>query len=167
MNSSEKTIDKRANLLASNLLKGAKALADFANTLTLDEWNRPVGKDKRSIGLVVHHVADVYPVEIELPQVIVSGKPITDVTKAAIDKMNAKHAEDFSSASKEDALVLLEKNSQAAAEAIRELSDEDLMSCQPVSLYGNAPLTAQFFIEDHAMRHSYHHLAIIKAALGR
>ena len=31
----------------------------------------------------------------------------------------------------------------------------------------NAPLTTQFFIEDHALRHRFHHLANIEAALGR
>jgi hypothetical protein len=34
-----------------------------------------------------------------------------------------------------------------------------------VSFYADAPLTCQFFIEDHALRHSYHHLAKIRAAL--
>jgi len=28
-------------------------------------------------------------------------------------------------------------------------------------------LTCQFFLEDHAVRHSYHHLARIRKALGR
>jgi hypothetical protein len=28
------------------------------------------------------------------------------------------------------------------------------------------PLTCQFFLEDHAVRHSYHHLAGIRAALA-
>jgi len=28
-------------------------------------------------------------------------------------------------------------------------------------------MTAQFVIEDHALRHSWHHLAKIKKALGR
>ena len=35
----------------------------------------------------------------------------------------------------------------------------------PVSLNSDAPLTCQFFLEDHAVRHSYHHLPQIKAAL--
>jgi hypothetical protein len=30
-----------------------------------------------------------------------------------------------------------------------------------------APVTAQFVVEDHAVRHSWHHLASIRAALGR
>ena len=39
------------------------------------------------------------------------------------------------------------------------------ISAAPVSL-NSAPLTCQFFLEDHAVRHSYHHLARIKAALA-
>jgi hypothetical protein len=34
-----------------------------------------------------------------------------------------------------------------------------------VSLNADAPLTCQFFLEDHAVRHSYHHCARIRAAL--
>jgi hypothetical protein len=65
-----------------------------------------------------------------------------------------------------DALELLRQNSAAAAAAVRAFSDEQLAQAAPVSLYADAPLTCQFYIEDHALRHSYHHLAKIRAALG-
>ena len=58
-----------------------------------------------------------------------------------------------------DALELLRRNSAAAAAAIRQFSDEELDSAASVSLNSDAPLTLQFFLEDHAVRHSYHHLA--------
>jgi hypothetical protein len=35
------------------------------------------------------------------------------------------------------------------------------------SLSFGAPVTAQFVIEDHALRHSWHHLARIRKVLGR
>jgi hypothetical protein len=35
-----------------------------------------------------------------------------------------------------------------------------------VSLNADAPLTCQFMLEDHAVRHSHHHLARIKATLA-
>jgi hypothetical protein len=63
------------------------------------------------------------------------------------------------------ALDLLRRNSAAAAAAIRALSDEELDQFAPVSLYSDAPLTCQFVLEDHAVRHSYHHLARIREAL--
>jgi hypothetical protein len=47
------------------------------------------------------------------------------------------------------------------------LADEVLDRAAPVSLNGDAPLTAQFFIEDHALRHSWHHLAKIRGALSK
>ena len=55
----------------------------------------------------------------------------------------------------------------AAAAAIRTLSDEQLERAAPASLYADAPITCQFMLEDHAVRHSYHHLARLRRALNR
>jgi hypothetical protein len=82
-----------------------------------------------------------------------------------IHAMNAGHASQNSAVTKEEALDLLHRNSAAAAEAIRALTDEQLSSAAPVSLYADAPLTCQFVLEDHAVRHSYHHLARLQRAL--
>jgi hypothetical protein len=81
--------------------------------------------------------------------------------------MNAGHAKDNDGVTKEAALAELATNSAAAAAAIRAMSDEQLDNAAPVSLNADAPLTCQFFLEDHAVRHSYHHLAGIRAALGQ
>ena len=43
------------------------------------------------------------------------------------------------------------------------LGDEELDRAAPVSLNSDAPLTCQFMLEDHAVRHSYHHLDRIRA----
>ena len=67
---------------------------------------------------------------------------------------------------KEAALALLLGNSEAAAASVRAFDDGELDSAAPVSLYGDAPLTCQFFIEDHALRHSYHHLAKLRRVLA-
>jgi hypothetical protein len=44
------------------------------------------------------------------------------------------------------------------ASAIGALTDEQLDRAATVSLYADAPLTCQFMLEDHAVRHSCHHL---------
>jgi hypothetical protein len=155
----------RANALAACLEQGARALADFASTLSETEWRTRVPRDGRSIGVVVHHVASVYPVEIQLAQAIASGQPVTGVTADDIHEMNAGHARENAAVTKEAALDLLRRNSAAAAAAIRALSDQELDRATTVSLYADAPLTCQFVLEDHAVRHSYHHLARIRAAL--
>jgi hypothetical protein len=79
--------------------------------------------------------------------------------------MNAKHAQESAEVSRPDAVALLRNNSRAAAEAVRNFTDDELDHAESFSLNAGAPLTAQFVIEDHALRHSWHHLAKIKSAL--
>ena len=155
----------RARALADRLEQGASALAAFAATLTAAQWQTRVPKDGRTIGVIVHHVASVYPLEIQIAQTIASGKPLVGVTMDGVHEMNARHAVEHAAVTKEAALDLLRRNSAAAADAIRALSDEQLAQAAPASLYADAPLTCQFVLEDHAVRHSYHHLARIARAL--
>ena len=78
-----------------------------------------------------------------------------------------KPAQDQASATKATTLEQLRKNSHEAANAVRALTDDELDQAAPFSLSFGAPMTAQFVIEDHALRHSWHHLAKIRAPLGR
>ena len=158
---------RRSALLADRLTRGAEALATLARELTEAEWQTRLPRDGRKVGVVVHHVASIYPLEVQLAMALADGQPVTGVTWNDVHALNAQHAHDNDAVSREEALTLLRVNSAAAAAAIRALGDEQLDAAAPVSLYADAPLTCQFFIEDHALRHSYHHAAGIRAALGR
>lgn len=158
----------RGESLAARIEAGAAGLAAFAEGLSEAEWNTPVSAtDRRSVGIVVHHVASMYPIEIDLARAVASSRPVSDVTWEAVAQLNAKHAQDNAQVSKTAALELLRKNSREAAAAVRAFSDQELDNAAPFSLSFGAPVTAQFVIEDHAMRHSWHHLAAIRKALGR
>jgi hypothetical protein len=160
----------RANALADRLEQGVQMLADVARALTEAEWQTRIPKDGRKVGVVVHHVATMYPLEIQLAQTLAGGKPVTGVTMDNVHEMNAGHAKEYDAVTKETALDLLRRNSSAAAAAIRALGDEALDRAATASLYSDAPITCQFMLEDHAVRHSYHHLASIRrafAAVGR
>ena len=156
---------RQANALAERLEQGARALASLAASLTDAQWQIRIPHDGRQVGVVVHHVASMYPIEIQVAQAIAEGKPVTGLTWGVVDTINATHAAENESVTRQAALELLQRNSAEAAAAVRALSDEQLAQAVPVSLYADAPLTCQFFIEDHAMRHSYHHLAKIQGAL--
>lgn len=166
MNSSH-TNNQRANSLAERITLGANRLAVFAESLSDKDWNKAVIGDGRTVGVVVHHVASVYPLEIELAQLLASGTPITGATMEVVNKMNAGHAKEHANANKEETIELLRSNSKVAAEAVRAFTDEDLNNSATVSLNYDAPLTAQFFIEDHALSHSFHHLAKIEVTINQ
>jgi DinB superfamily len=157
---------RRANALAERLEQGAHALAALARTLTDPQWETRIPKDGRTFGVVVHHVASMYPIEIQLAQALAAGSAIAGVSWDTVHEINAAHAKENAEVTRQAALDLLERNSADAAAAIRALSDEQLDRAATVSLNADAPLTCQFFLEDHAVRHSYHHLAKIRAALA-
>ena len=157
---------RRADALADRLEQGANDLADLAATLTDAEWTTAVPRDGRTIGVIVHHVGNMYPIEVELAQAIAAGKPVTGVSWQAVHDINAAHARDNAKVTREEAIAFLRRNSEAAAKAIRALTDDQLDSATPNSLYFDAPLTCQFFIEDHAMRHSWYHAGRIRETLA-
>jgi hypothetical protein len=123
--------------------------------------------DGRPVGVIVHHVASMYPIEVDVARAVAGGKTVSDVTWEVVAELNAKNAREHAEVTKADALELLRRNSREAAAAVREFTDEELDRAAPFSLSFGAPVTAQFVIEDHALRHSWHHLARIRTALGR
>jgi len=158
----------RAEALAARIEQGAAELAAFAEGLSESEWRKSCNdRDRRTLGVLVHHVGTMYPIEVEAAKAIASGKSVDDVTWEVVAGINAKHSAEHGGVTRAQALELLRANSRAAAQAIRAFTDEQLDRAAPVSLNSDAPLTCQFFLEDHPVRHSYHHLARIKAALGR
>jgi hypothetical protein len=164
----EAPMSRRAKLLGDRIEEGAAGLAAFAEGISESEWHTPVsGTDSRPVGVIVHHVATMYPIEIDVVRAVAGGKAVTDVTWEVVAGINAKHAGESSGITKAAALELLRKNSREAADAVRALTDDELDQAAPFGLSFGAPVTTQFVIEDHPLRHSWHHLARIRKALGR
>jgi DinB superfamily len=159
---------RRSESLAKRVEEGAAGLAAFVEGLSEAEWKTPVSAtDRRSVGLIVHHVAAVYPVEVDLARAIGEGKAVPEVPWEVVAELNAKNARENAEITKAEVLVLLRRNSREAANQVRAFTDEQLDSAAPFGLSYGAPVTAQFVIEDHPVRHSWHHLARIRKALGR
>jgi hypothetical protein len=159
-------MSRRAEALAQRIEQGAEELATYAQGLSQAQWQTVVPPDGRRVGVIVHHVASMYPVEIHLATEVAAGKPVEGVTWGVVAEINAKHALAHGAVGIQETIELLRQNSRAAAKAVRALTDEQLDSAAAVSLNADALLTAQFVIEDHALRHAWHHLAKIKAALA-
>ncbi|MFL6466715.1 MAG: DinB family protein [Pyrinomonadaceae bacterium] len=168
VNESESKTSRRAEALAARLEQGAAELAAFAAGLSAEEWQTPVSSgDRRTVGVTVHHVASMYPIEIGAVRAIAGGNAVTEVTWEAVAGINAQHSSENANVTKEEALELLRRNSAEAAAAVRSLTDEELDTAAPFSLSFGAPMTAQFVVEDHPLRHPWHHLARIRKALEK
>src|SRR5262249_49659676 len=125
----------RGESLAARIEEGAAGLLAFAEGLSDAEWRTPISAtDRRSVGVVVHHVATMYPIEIDLARTVASGKPVSDVTWEAVAQLNARHAQDNAQVSKPAALELLRQNSLKAASAVQAFTDQELDNAAPFSL---------------------------------
>ena len=159
-------MSQRAEALAERVARGHRELIAFVEALPEGEWRADCPRDGRTVGVVVHHVASMLPLELDLVKVLASGQPISGVNLDAVNQVNAEHARAHANCDKQETLDLLRQNSALVVRAIRELSDAQLDRAAPVSLHWGAPLTAQYFIEDHPLSHAYQHLANIREALG-
>jgi hypothetical protein len=164
----EEVANQRARALAERLEEGAGRLAAFAVHISGTEWLQPVSAtDRRTIGVIIHHVASMYPIELDVARAIAAGNAVTDITWEVVAELNARHARENAGTTKAAALELLRRNSREAAAAVCAFTDEQLDRAAPFSLSFGAPMTAQFVIEDHALRHSWHHLARMRTLLAR
>ena len=157
----------RAEALASRLEEGVTRLATLAETLTAAEWATPVPRDGRAVGVVVHHVGNMFPIELQVALTVAKGEPVQGVTWEVVHAINAEHAAARVAVTRAEAVEFLRAQARTAAAGIRALTDGELDRAAPVSLYGDAPVTCQFMLEDHAVRHCWHHLDKIRRALGR
>src|SRR6185369_17808388 len=89
------SMGRRAELLANRIEEGAAGLAAFAEGLSDAEWRTPMSdQDRRTVGVIVHHVANMYPIEIDLARAVASGRAVPGVTWELVAEINAKHAQE-------------------------------------------------------------------------
>lgn len=156
----------RAEFLAQRVESAHQQLMVFIENCSQDEWRTFIPVEGRSVGTLIHHVVSVLPIEIDLAKTLASGETISDVTIEAVNQMNAQHAQEHPNPTKEETLGLLKANSAQAVAAIREFSEEGLDQAAPNSLHWGAPLTTQYWIEEHPISHGYHHLTSIREVIG-
>src|SRR5689334_10252191 len=108
----EKSLSRLAAQLAYRIEQDAAELAKLAEGLSGAEWRSPgslAATDRRPIGVIVHHVATVYPIEVDLARAIAAGNAVTEVTWEVVAGLNAKHAADTVNATKAETLELLRR----------------------------------------------------------
>lgn len=155
----------RAEQLATRIEEGAAALAAFAEGLTDLQWRSAVPSDGRTMGVLVHHVASTYPIDGDIIRMALLGDPIRDVTWERLGEINAAHAKINTAPDRDATIALLRRNAKECAQAVRLLTGEELSRAVPFSLAYGATMTVQFIIEDHPLRHPWHHMARMRSTI--
>lgn len=157
----------QADILARRVEQGALNFIATVEGFSPEQWKTLCSNEQRTVGVLVHHVGTMYPLEANVVSTLAADENMPGLDWDAVDGMNAEHAAANVDADKETTIDLVRTNVVIAAEAVRNLADEQLDRVAPASLNWNAPLTVQFFVEQHPISHPYLHLESINRAHGR
>jgi hypothetical protein len=159
----------RAEELASEFEYAYTELADFASALGGDEWRRvavnsPVfrlGQDeRRTVGVVAHHVAAWFPRMAETIRLMAAGKPLPPAQHREIDETNAAHAATNPEPSQPRTVGMIRENGSLAAEVVRGLDDEALGRTARGII---GPMSTEDYIRRVLIGHVFWHLGSIRA----
>jgi hypothetical protein len=156
----------RAEQLASKFEQTCREFNTIVERLSDAEWKKPTTAEKWSVGVVAHHVAGGHVGISGIVQRLAKGQPLPNMTMETLHEMNAKHAQEYANATKEETLGLLKTNGKQAAEVVRGLSDADLDRSGTV-LTGMPAMTTAQAIEGILINHVNEHLENIRTAIGR
>ena len=122
-------------------------MIEAVQNLTEERWATSVGRENRTVGVLVHHVGTMYRIEADVVQTLANTGGAPGVDWPTVDGINADHAMTHEHCDKQGAIDLIRTNGAVAAEAARGLPDAQLDPVAQNALHWGAPMTAHFFIE--------------------
>jgi hypothetical protein len=137
----------------------------FVEGLTDAQWHALVPGEERTVGVVVHHVAESHNGTIGATAELANGQALP-FTQEMIDQGAVEHKKAHANVTKAEALATLRANGATGAGILRTLRDEQLDNSGAVALMGGQQTKAGQFAEFVVLGHIAGHTANIKAALG-
>lgn len=122
----------RAGELADLLERRGRAFADFLSALSPEQWTTRCGNhptirvgdedENRPVGTVAHHTVVALPRQLRLLRAIVDGVEVPRPSPGGV----ADHARANPAPDQAETTALMRGNTSDIAQALRELSDEEL-----------------------------------------
>jgi hypothetical protein len=124
-----------------------------------ERWKGPAAGEKRTVATVAHHVASSHAFIADRTKQLADGGQLTPPD---IDAMNAEHAAEHPSPSKNEVVALLKKNGENAAAIYRSIPDEALSVS--IEVPGRGPFSVKGMMEMVAIGHPRMHMDSLKDA---
>jgi hypothetical protein len=137
---------------------------EFVRSCSPEEWATIVPGEDWTVGVVIHHFADSYPILCHWIEDTVDGSGVPPETD--MDAVNAKHAADWASVTPEETVDLLEINGASTAAIIISLDAADLDRTAPFGPAGGQHMSVERLAALPAL-HTRQHLGHAKEAIGR
>lgn len=158
-------MSKRSDELAERFEQALAELMDTVERCSEAQWRALCGEEQWTVAATAHHVGAQWPLEREYIVGAAERGKAPDYTWDDINQRNARHAQEFSAATKTDVLSLLREGGASMAAYVRGLSDEQLDRTVALPLADGAQVSTQQMIEGGVLiAHATEHLQSIRAA---
>jgi hypothetical protein len=161
----EGIMNKRTIDLAERFKTLNNEMIAFVENCSDENWRKECPVEQWPVGVVARHVAASHFGALGLVKMIVAGEKLPDLTGAAIDRMNLKHADKHRDCTRDEVLKTLRENGGSAVDSMAGLDDADLDRIGHVAAAGG-DLTVEQIIENILLRSAGEHLDHAKAATG-
>lgn len=115
---------KRATVIAQQLVTSTESLVGILETVSDEEWRRPVPSDGRTVGVVSRHLADSHTVVVGIARSVSVGGQLP--TWEAIHEWNAQMAKTNADCQPVDTIRRLREAAAASVALIKEFTDDEL-----------------------------------------
>jgi uncharacterized protein (TIGR03083 family) len=149
-------MSQRAEELAAKFEQASNDLASKIQSLSDAEWRAKTPVEGWTVAATAHHAAGS-PGPLSTMVAAAAGKAeMPQITQDMLNQMNADHAKQFASCSKDDALALLRETTPQAAEVLRGLSDAELQrtATMPFGMQMSAEQIAENVLVGHVIQHT-------------
>jgi len=150
----------RGDAYARQLTEATSEVARTIERLGDIAWQATTGPEGWTAAATAHHVASIIELVAGLVQMIAQGRELPIFTVEILDGQNAEHARPFAGCSKQETLELLETNTNAAEQMLRNLTEEQI---DRTTIFFDQPITNAFMIENVLIGHAINHEKSISA----
>jgi hypothetical protein len=155
----------RSDALAEQFEAKAQEAAAIIENLSDADWKKVTEAEKWPVGVTAHHLASALEAVAGLVSTIVAGQSRGHFTRAMLDEMNARHAQEHAHCTKAETLALLKRGAAAAVAVVRGLHDEQLATSGTV-FTDAPPMTAEQLITGGLIGHIEAHVGSIRKTVG-
>jgi uncharacterized protein (TIGR03083 family) len=155
----------RSEALAKQFVAKVQEAVAVIERLSDADWKQVTTAERWTVGVTAHHLASAFEPVAGMVTAIVSGQSRGHFTRAMLDEMNARHAQEHANCTKAETIALLRRGAAAAATAVRGLSDEQLAKSGTV-FTDAPPMTAEQLITTGLISHIEAHFGSIRKAVG-
>ena len=155
----------RGEALAARLEQANAELSEFVANCDDESWRRTTSVTGWPVGVVASHVAGGQKLIAGWVQSLASGQPVA-VDMPMVHESNKAHAEKRRDVTREDVQAGLQRNGAAAAETLRDLTDEQLDRSAPIAIFEGEEITAAELANRLLIGHILGHLKEIRETIG-